>query len=346
MHIREIQPKVIQVGDKKLGLDVFLIAEIGSNHCQSLSLAKETIQAAKESGADAVKLQSLSLSDLYLNPSNSIVELHKKIDLPSDFFVELKDFCDKQGIVFFSSPTYLESVDFLCSLNVELFKIASAQSATFPQLITKVAKTFRPILLSTGLSTYSEIQATIKKINEFHKDYVILHCNSLYPTPASLVNLGRMVIYQYMFNSLVGFSDHTEGYHIAIAAVAMGAKVIEKHFILDKTLQSPDASVSLSPEEFKSMSKSIKDVEVAIAAEPRLCLEADEARFVDEVRYKLVVQKSKSKGDSLEPSDFSYKRTKGGIDCSLESLVVDNFVLKSDISSGTLLEFSMLEGKL
>lgn len=346
MNFTQTSLKTIQVGNKILGSNTFLIAEIGSNHCQSLNLAKETVQAAKESGADAVKFQSLSLNDLYLNPSNSIRDLHKQIDLSTDFFTELKDFCDKQEVIFFSSPTYLTSVDFLCSLNVELFKIASAQSATFPQLINKVAKTHRPVLLSTGLSTYSEVQRAVKIITKFHNDFVILYCNSLYPTPASLVNLGRMIAYQFMFNAIVGFSDHTEGNHIAIAAVAMGAKVIEKHFILDKTLQSPDACVSLSPEEFRSMSQSIREVELAIATKPRLDLEANETRFLDEVRYKLVVETSKSKGESLKPCDFSYKRAKGGIDCSLESLVVDNFFLKSDITSGTLLEFSMLEGKL
>ncbi|WNC86857.1 N-acetylneuraminate synthase family protein [Thermosynechococcus sp. QKsg1] len=322
---------------------VFIVAEIGSNHCQSIDIAKETIHAAKESGADAVKFQTLSLEHVYHCPSQEIIALHKLIDISNNFFEEIKKFSDTLGIDIFTAPTYLSAVDFLEKKNVNLYKIASPQVACFPQLIKKVAQTGKPILFSTGLATYSEVQRAVNIITQFHNRYIILHCNTIYPTPAKLVNLGRIKIYEKMFNAFVGFSDHTQGIHISLAAVAMGAKAIEKHFILDKKISTPDACVSLTPNEFLNMTKSIRDIEIASQSNPRTYLENEEIDFLDKVRYKLVLNKPKKKGDIFLHSDFSYKRATGGIDCSLEPIIIENFVARCDIESESLLEFPMLQ---
>lgn len=331
----------------KKNLDkVFIVAEIGSNHCQDIEIAKDTIQAAKESGADLVKLQHLSINDLYFSPSIDIIELHRKIDVKNEFFAELKEFSDSIGIQIFTAPTYLDAIDFLESVNVDLYKLASAQVATFPQLIDKVARTKKLVLLSTGLSTYSDIEKAIRIINCIHDEYIIMHCNSIYPTPAKDVYLGRMLSYKQMFDSPVGFSDHTLGIHIPIAAVALGARVIEKHFILDKNIDSPDALVSLSPCEFSLMVEHIREVENAIRNKPRINLEESEESFLSKIRYKLILKNSKKTGDGFSRTDFLYRRAETGIDCSLEQLVINNFIAQCDLSEGTLLEFSMLKGNL
>lgn len=323
----------------------YIIAEVGSNHCQDLVLAKETIEAAKKSGSDAVKFQHIDIDQLYLNPSSSLIELHKKIDITNNFFLELKCFADSIGIEIFTAPTYLEAIDFLESINIQTYKIASAQVSTFPQLIEKVARTKKKVFLSTGLSTYSDIERAVKIITSFHQNYILMHCNSLYPAPPKKVNLGRIETYRKAFGCSVGFSDHTLGIHIPIAAVTLGASAIEKHFTLDKSIDSPDLVVSLDPLEFSRMVNSIREVEEALESQPRLYLEEEENSFLSQVKYKLVVAKPKKAGESFSFSDFYYRRCTTGIDCCLEQFIVDNFVPQIDLEKDTLLEFAQLKVK-
>ncbi len=335
----------VQDLDLSKGNRTYIIAEIGSNHCQDLVLAKETIEAAKKSGADAVKFQHIDIDKLYLTPSSSLVDFHKKIDITNNFFLELKHFADKIGIEIFSAPTYLEAIDFLESINVQMYKIASAQASTFPQLVEKVAKTKKKVFLSTGLSTYSDIERAIKIITSFHQNYILMHCNSLYPTPPEKVNLGRIEIYRKAFSCSVGFSDHTLGIHVPIAAVALGARVIEKHFILDKSIDAPDSIVSLDLSQFSEMVTCIREVEEALMSQPRLYLEKEENLFLSKIKYKLVLRNSKKAGDAFTHSDFYYRRCERGIDCSLEELVIKDFVPQFDLEKNTVLEFSLLKGR-
>lgn len=323
----------------------YIIAEVGSNHCQDLVLAKETIEAAKKSGSDAVKFQHIDIDQLYLDPSSSLVDLHKKIDITNDFFLELKHFADRIGIEIFTAPTYLEAIDFLESINIGVYKIASAQVSTFPQLIEKVARTKKKVFLSTGLSTYSDIERAVKTITSFHQNYILMHCNSIYPTPLEKVNLGRIEIYRRTFGCSVGFSDHTLGIHVPIAAVALGAKAIEKHFILDKSIDSPDSIVSLDLLQFSEMVTCIREVEKALMSQPRLYLEDEENLFLSKIKYKLILGNSKKAGDSFTYSDFYYRRCERGIDCSLEEFVIENFVPQFDLEKDTVLEFSLLKGR-
>ncbi|WP_061298538.1 N-acetylneuraminate synthase family protein [Leptospira borgpetersenii] len=301
----------IKVGNSSIGGEkTFIIAEVGSNHCRDVQLAYETIDAAIEAGADAVKFQSLNAGKLYLNPSQEIIDLHSKIDFPEEWHLILKQYCDKKGITFFSSPTYLSAVDIMEDINVLLYKLASAQVGTFPQLIEKTAKTNKPVILSTGLADYSQIQKVIQIFKKCGNDkYIILHCNSLYPTPYEKVNLGLMNVYSKMFQCLTGFSDHTKGNHICVAAVALGAKVIEKHITLKRNLPSPDAPLAIEPDEFSNLVKSIRDVELSLKFTSRLELEHDELKFKKRILYKPIFNSSKKKGEKIDLEDFEFKRT-------------------------------------
>uniref|UniRef100_UPI00404B58C8 N-acetylneuraminate synthase family protein n=1 Tax=Fulvivirga sp. TaxID=1931237 RepID=UPI00404B58C8 len=198
----------------------FVIADIGSNHMQDLILAKESIDAAAEAGADAIKFQSIQLNELYLDPDPATAAFIKKLEFPEEWHYILKEYCDAKGIIFFSSPTYLRAVDLLEEVNVPLYKIASAQVGTFPQIVEKVAALQKPVIFSTGIAAYDEVVQAVRIFEKHHNyEYIILHCNSIYPTPPERVNLQMIKTYQAMFHQPVGYSDHTVGIHIASAAV-------------------------------------------------------------------------------------------------------------------------------
>ncbi|MES2394592.1 MAG: N-acetylneuraminate synthase family protein [Bacteroidota bacterium] len=312
--------KKINVNGFEIGGDkTFIIADIGSNHKQDLTLAKESIDAAAESGADAIKFQSIQLDELYLNPDPKTVDFIKQLEFPEEWHFLLKEYCDKRNILFFSSPTYLKAIDLLEEINVPLYKIASAQIGTFPQIIEKVASLHKPTIFSTGIAAYEEI---IKAVNIFKKhgndQFIILHCNSIYPTPAGKVNLQLMNTYKHMFGNPVGFSDHTDGTHIACAAVAMGAKVIEKHFTLHRKLNTPDCSSFASdPEELKKLVNTIRDIENASNVfHDRLQIQSEELEFKESIRYKIIASENIEKGEIIQNEKLNYLRSNYGIDCT------------------------------
>lgn len=310
--------KIIKAGPFSIGAEkTFVIAEIGSNHNQSLSLAYETIDAAKEAGADAVKFQSIQIDKLYLNPSSETIDLHKKIDMPEDWHYLLKEYCDKKEILFFSSPTYLEAIDLLENLDVALYKLASAQIGTFPQMVEKVAETGKTVILSTGLVSYAELEKVVKVFKKAkNENFIILHCNSIYPTPYERVHLSIMETYSKMFDTIVGFSDHTQDIFAPIAAVARGAKVIEKHFALSRELPVPDAPFSLEPAEFKAMVKGIRATEKMIIPDFRTDIQPEENQFKQRIKTRLVLKKSKKENELLKKEDFIFLRASEGIDCN------------------------------
>jgi sialic acid synthase SpsE len=337
--------KIIKIGNFNVGgPKTFIIAEIGSNYNQSLDLAYETIDAAKEAGADAVKFQSLKLEELYFQPSTEIKELHKKIDMVEEWHKPLKDYCDKKGIIFFSSPTYFKAVDILEKLNVSLYKLASAQIGTFPQIIEKVAATGKPTILSTGIVSYSELEKVVNIFKSQNNDqFIILHCNSMYPTPYDKVNLGLMDVYKSMFGNPVGFSDHTDDIFVPIGAVARGAKVIEKHFTLDRDLPVPDAWYSIEPDMFKKMVDGIRAIEMAVGNDPRTEIQPEENNFKQKILYRLVLKKDKKKGEKFSQEDFLFLRNKDGVDCRQMDFVINNCIPKSNLSANSLLNLKDLE---
>lgn len=322
----------------------FVIAEVGSNHGGDLIAAKEHIDAAAETGADAVKFQSINIHRLWHNPSLKISELHKCIDFPEEWHTELKHYAESRGLIFSSAPTYLEAVELMNRLDVAFFKIASAQIGTFPQLIRAVAASGKPTFFSTGIAEYTTIDAAVNAFRTASNEkFGIFHCNSLYPTPAEQVNLGRMVTYRNMFQCPVGFSDHTEGTAVVLGAVALGADMIEKHFRLEKTVATPDAPFSIPPADFSAMLTSIRTIEAARGDVPRLELEPAESSFREAIRYRLCLRHDKSSGDVLRPADFDYLRSAHGIDVGQEDLICERFVLSKTIAAGALLNWGDLE---
>ncbi len=323
-----------------------VIAEIGSNHNQDFSLAGETIDAAVEAGADAVKFQSINADELYYEPDASLRELHRRIDLEESWHGRLKAYCDRRNITFFSSPTYLRAIDILEDIGVTLYKLASAQIGTFPQIIRRVARTGKPTLFSTGIVTTEGVARAVDIFEqEGNSNYTILHCNSIYPVAPEQVHLGMMERYGAIFGAPVGFSDHSEHNYLSFAAVARGARVIERHFTLDKALPVPDAAISLDPAMFSDLVKGIREIEIGISPSLRHDLEPEEARFREAIRYRLVLACDKMAGEEFHAGDFRYLRHGSGVDCMDEHIVLDQMQARRDLARGELMRWSMMEGR-
>ena len=338
MNMNKINIDGFEVGGDK----TYVIAEIGSNHNQSFDLALESVDAAKESGANAVKFQSLNVDKLYLNPSDSIKELHKRIDLQEEWHQKLNDYCIKKEITFHSTPTYMESIDILEQLNVKLYKLASAQIGTFPQLVNKVASLGKPTIFSTGLTSLSDLDQVVDIFEKNNNpNYIILHCNSIYPAPYDKINLKLIETYQKRYGKIIGFSDHSDGIATAIAAVSLGAKVIEKHFAIDRKLPVPDAPFSLEPDEFKDLVEGIRIAELAVNERDRNEIEKEESAFKQQILYRLVSKNRIEKGSTLKQEDLQYLRNPNGIDCRFEADYLGRN-LKETVKSNTLITEDLL----
>lgn len=254
---------------------VLIIAEAGVNHNGSLDNAKRLVDVAKDSGADIVKFQTAKLESLVtkyaptakyqqdnIGRNETQREMLKRLLLSYDDFIELAQHCKKRKIEFLSTAFDIESIDFLDKM-VNWWKIPSGEITNLPYL-RKVALTKKKVILSTGMSTLDEVQAAINILKEGGTtDITVLHCNTQYPTPYEDVNLKAMVKMGQKLQLPYGYSDHTEGVEVSIAAVALGATVIEKHFTLDKNMEGPDHKASLEPHELKAMVKAIRHIELS-----------------------------------------------------------------------------------
>lgn len=274
----------IKIGKKKIGENypTFIIAELSANHLQKYNLAVKTIKAMKEAGADAVKISTdnpnggitINCRNKYFRVKGGtlwdgeyLYDLYEKVKTPWEWHKPLKKLVEKLGMTFFSTPSCFESIDFLVKLGVPLLKVASFE-LTDTNLIKYMASKRKPIILSTGLAYLGEIDEAVKICrNVGNNKIIILKCVSAYPTPVEDANLNNIPTLAKTFNTVVGLSDHTLGISTAIAAVALGAKVIEKHFTLDRKLGGPDSEFSLEPQEFKEMVNSIRDVEKGLGKE-------------------------------------------------------------------------------
>jgi len=259
-------PEKIIIGNKIINKNspVFVIAEIGLNHNGKLEIAKKLIEAAKESGADAVKFQTYKTEN-FVHPiyGKTQYEILKKYELSFEKFKELKEFADKIGIIFLSSPFDFESVDFLYKIGVKAFKIASSELSNL-YFVKYISSKELPMFISTGLHNYYEIKKSLTQIEKINKKIILLHCISEYPLSFENANLNSIPFLNEKFGYIVGFSDHSDGFILDIIAVSLGAKVIEKHFTLSRKLQGPDHKISLEPSELKEMIKNIRIVEKAL----------------------------------------------------------------------------------
>lgn len=303
---------------------VFVIAEAGVNHNGSLENAKKLVLAAKEAGADAVKFQTFKTENLVTvdaekakyqketTDSGSQFEMLKKLELTYDEFIEVKDFCVEHNIKFLSTAFDLDSVDFLHSLGMDIWKIPSGEITNYPYL-EKIAKYNQPIILSTGMANFQEIKEAkdlIRKYND--NEFVILHCTTAYPTVLEDVNLKVMETIKKEFGVNVGYSDHTKGIDVPIAATALGAVVIEKHFTLDKEMEGPDHRASLDPKELKQMVESIRNVQISLGNGLKEMSDV-ELQNKKVARKSLVAKTDIKKGDTFSEKNLTIKRPGTGI---------------------------------
>jgi N-acetylneuraminate synthase/N,N'-diacetyllegionaminate synthase len=308
------------------GHPVFIIAEAGVNHNGDVDLAKKLIDVAKEAGADAVKFQSFKAENVVTRKApkakyqkqttgspESQYDMIKKLELCPGNFAELAHHAQKKGIIFLSTPFDNESVDLLDGLGVPVFKIASGEITNFP-LIRYMAKKGKPVILSTGMSTLGEINEALQVIkSEGIKDIILLHCITAYPAKVEDVNLKAMETLREAFRLHVGLSDHTLGITIPIAAVALGACLIEKHFTLDKSLPGPDHQASLEPEELKQMIKAIREVEKAMGDGNKTPTE-EEKQIRKVARRSIVAKVDIPEGTIITEGMLTIKRPGTGIE--------------------------------
>jgi len=313
---------------------VFIIAEAGVNHNGDIRLAHKLVDAAKEAGADAVKFQTFKAENVVskladkaeyqketTNSKESQYEMIKKLELSFEDFVKIKDYCDKKDIIFLSTPFDYESVGFLESL-VPLYKIGSGEITNLP-FLEYVAKKGKPMILSTGMSTLGEVEEAVKTIINVTSSLplTLLHCVSNYPAKYEDVNLKAMLTLKEVFELPVGYSDHTLGIEIAIAAVALGAKVIEKHFTLDRGLPGPDHKASLEPDELKKMVKAIRNVEKALGSGIKKPAQS-ELKVMKVARRSLVAARDIRAGEVIKESDILIKRPGTGILPKFKEIII------------------------
>jgi len=314
----------------------FIIAEAGVNHNGSLDLAFKLIDAAKEAGANAVKFQTFKAESLvssnaekaeYQNQTTDTTETQyemiKKLELTLDDNKKLIEYCRKAEIQFLSSPFDLDSIDLLNELGLEIFKIPSGEIINLPYL-RKIGSLNKKIILSTGMADLGEIEDALDVLTENGTDkdnITILHCNTEYPTPFEDVNLKAMLTIKNSFGVKVGYSDHTLGIEVSIAAVALGAKVIEKHFTLDKNMEGPDHKASLEPGELRMMVNAIRNIEKALGNGIKKPSNS-ETKNLSIVRKSIVAIKPIKKGEIFTHENIGTKRPGDGLSPMLWDMVI------------------------
>lgn len=304
---------------------VCIIAEAGVNHNGDISLAKKLIDGAKQSGADYVKFQTFipkSVVSKYApkaeyqknntGTSDTQLDMIKKLALPFESFIELKRYCDLLEIGFISTPFDFESIEFLDSLGLDFWKIPSGEITNLPYL-EKIAKTQKKVIMSTGMCNLAEIGKAIEILeSNGTRDISLLHCNTQYPTPYCDVNLKSIITLKNTFRKEVGYSDHSLGIEIPIAAVAMGATIIEKHFTLSKEMDGPDHKASLDLTELNQMVCCIRHIEEALGDGNKVASNSEFSN-ISIVRKSIVAKKAIKKGEIFSEDNITVKRPGNGI---------------------------------
>ena len=308
-------------------MSVFIIAEAGVNHNGSIKLAKQLIDVAAEAGADAVKFQTFTAENLVArntqkaeyqkrttDASESQFDMIKKLELDVGAHKELITYCQEKDIMFLSTPFDHGSIDLLSDLRMKIFKIPSGEITNLPYL-RHIGSLGKQVILSTGMSNLKEVGGALSiLINEgtSKDDITVLHANTMYPTPMEDVNLNAMLTIQKEFGVDIGYSDHTLGIEVDIAAVAMGASCIEKHFTLDKTMDGPDHKASLEPKELGVMVSSIRNIEKALGSSEKKPSPSESVNMISS-RKSIIANKTIKKGDILTEDNISTKRPGIGI---------------------------------
>lgn len=320
--------KEINIRDKVISASsaTFIIAEAGVNHSGDMGLAKRLIDLAFEAGADAVKFQTFSAEHLILenvekapyqkkttSVAESQMDMLRKLEVTKEQNLELKSYCEEKHIIFLTTPFDETSLTQIEELDLPAYKVASTDTTNLP-FLKKIAKKGKPIFLSTGMTYLSEVEMALETIYEFNKDVVLLQCTANYPIKDEEANLAVIDTYKQHFDVLSGYSDHSVGIGAAPFAIPMGAKVVEKHFTLDKSLEGPDHEASLSPEELKDFVRLVKKVDAFMGTKMKVP-NLSETRTRASLQKCLVASRNISKGDVFTEDNMVGKRT-GGIGIS------------------------------
>ncbi len=305
-------------------MSVYIIAEAGVNHNGSKELAYKLIDAAKKAGVDCIKFQTFKAENLVSHNAakadyqkdttgeGSQIDMLKKLELSYDDFIDLKKYCDKEGICFLSTPFDFESINFLNGLDMPFWKIPSGEITNLPYLIA-LAKTKKPVVMSTGMCRMNEIEEAMRVLKDNGTTSIkLLHCNTEYPTPYEDVNLNSMKTMADAFDVEVGYSDHTKGIEVPVAAVALGATIIEKHFTLDRNMEGPDHKASLEPDELAQMVTSIRHIEKALGSADKKP-SPSEMKNIEVARKSIVASTHISAGDVFTENNLTVKRPGSGI---------------------------------
>ena len=323
-------------------MSVFIIAEAGVNHNGSVDLAKKLIDVASTSGADAVKFQTFKAENLVVkntqkadyqkqttDATESQFDMIKRLELDIDAHKKLIDYCQEKDIMFLSTPFDHESIDLLNELQLQIFKIPSGEITNLPYL-RHIGLLNKKVFLSTGMSNLQEVgDALTVLINSgtLKENITVLHANTMYPTPMEDVNLNAMQTIHKEFGVAVGYSDHTLGIEVDIAAVAMGASIIEKHFTLDKAMDGPDHKASLEPDELKAMVSAIRNIEKALGGYEKKP-SPSESINIDVARKSIVANQIIKKGELLSKKNITIKRPGAGINPMKWDVVIDTIAIR------------------
>lgn len=304
----------------------YIIAEAGVNHNGSLELAKRLADIAKQAGADCVKYQTFIPENLVtetaqmaeyqkenMGKRSSQLEMLKGLSLSFEEFQKLKDYCDVIGITFISTPFDLDSIAFLNDMHLSFWKVPSGEITNYPYL-KMIGKTRKPVVLSTGMSTLSEVDEAVAVLKSFGTEEItLLHCTTEYPAPFAEVNLKAMKTMQETFHLPVGYSDHTEGILAPLLAVGLGAVVIEKHFTLDKKMEGPDHRASLNPDELKEMIDQIRLADVMLRGSGAKERTVSEEKNIAIARKSIVAKNAIQKGELFSEANLTTKRPGDGL---------------------------------
>ena len=306
-------------------MGIYIIAEAGVNHNGSVELAKQMVIKAKEAGADCIKFQTFVPENLVskrakkaeyqknqTNSEESQLEMIRRLVLTREEFSELSAYCKRVGIEFLSTAFDLESIDFLQSLEMKRWKIPSGEITNLPHLI-KIANLEMPVILSTGMAGIQEVKDAVNILKKNGAgEITVLHCTTEYPAPYDEINLHAMLSMKDELGLSVGYSDHTEGIEVSIAAAALGATIIEKHFTLDKNMEGPDHKASLEPQELAAMVAAIRNIERAMGTKEKI-ISSSERKNIDVARKSIVARRKIKKGEFLSEENITTKRPGNGI---------------------------------
>lgn len=336
--------KIINLGDKTVGADYpcYIIAEIGSNHNRDLETARQLIKVAKDCGCDAVKFQSYTADGIYSvytprisemegrsEPKESPYDLIKRIQMPVEWHAKLKQYCIEVGITFCSTPFDESMVDILESVHVPFYKVASYEITHYPML-AKIATTGKPVILSTGNSGLDDIEMAVSElVKNGCIDYALLHCVSRYPARYADMNLRCIDTLKTSFDCVVGLSDHTTDSISSIAAVSLGASIIEKHITLDKTYFGPDHPFSLEPDELKQLVSAIRNAEISLGSSVKRVLGSEEENHRIG-RRSIIAAVDIKKGEKITADKLIIKRPALGLHPKYLGFIIGKTV-KADI---------------